>query len=112
MKELTWRVSDCEELVDSECELNAKRLMMAGKLLILLICHLTFNQVVRGSRPRRTTSITDGLLVCHFFKSPFVRKFVGIIHTISWKLTLQSRLFLRQKGVHNALHWQLNFVPH
>ena len=77
---------------------------------------MTFNQVVRGSRPRRPTSITNGLLVCHFFKSPFVRKFVrkfvGIIHIISWKLTLQSRLFLRQKGVHIALHWQLNFVPH
>ena len=36
--------------------------------------HKTFNQVVRGSRPRRPTSITKGLLVCHFFKSPFVRK--------------------------------------
>ena len=63
MKEPTWRVSDCDELVDSECELNAKRLMRAGKLLILLICHLTFNQVVRGSSPRRPTSNCNVLLV-------------------------------------------------
>ena len=43
-----------------------------------LVEHLTFNQVVRGSRPRRPTSITKGLLVCHFFKSPFVCIFVCI----------------------------------
>ena len=79
---------------------------MGDKLLILLIWHLTFNQVFRGSRPRRPTSITNGLLVCHFFKSPFVRKFVRIIHTISWKLTPLSRLFLRQKDANNGLYWQ------
>ena len=35
---------------------------------------MTFNQVVRVSRPRRPTSITKGLLVFHFFKTWGIRK--------------------------------------
>ncbi len=36
--------------------------------------------------------------------SPFTCIFNHIIHTTTWKLNLQSQLFLRQKGVYNALY--------
>ena len=44
--------------------------------------HLTFNQVVRGSSPRRPTSVCNRLRISGFLKDPFIHKFVSIFHTI------------------------------
>jgi len=52
-------------------------------IVVVISINVTFNQVVRGSSPRRPTSIWNGLRIFGFLKITFVRKFVRIIHTTS-----------------------------
>jgi len=50
-------------------------------IVVVISLNVTFNQVVRGSSPRRPTGICKGLRTFDFLEIPFVRKFVRIIRT-------------------------------